>query len=276
LQLTQSGTGGAACLSRFISNPTELNLSDSDWTFAGWFQRAATTDHDFIFYIGTGDGFGGDGDELQFYCPGGSSALAVQHYSTTNALDVNIFSSATATTGQWHHAGLVFQRTNANAGTLRAFLDGAQFATTNVTWSLPQQSPIVFGGHNKTNSNLNRWFNGSLDDLVIFTNALSAAEITRLATRTVGQFGGLSATNHVIVIVTNYARPKLTSLALTTGVWSMFVSGDTGASYTVQTSTNLVNWTGLLTTNPVVLPFRFVDVPSNGFNRRFYRAMIGP
>ena len=162
LQLTQSGTGGAACLSRFISNPAEFNLSDSDWTFAGWFQRATTTDHDFIFYIGTGDGFGGDGDELQFYCPGGSSTLAVQHYSTTNALDVNIFSSATPTTGQWHHAALVFQRTNANAGTLHAFLDGAQFAATNVTWSLPQQSPIVFGGHNKTNSNLNRWFNGSL------------------------------------------------------------------------------------------------------------------
>jgi hypothetical protein len=37
-----------------------------------------------------------------------------------------------------------------------------------------------------------------------------------------------------------------------------------------------VNWIGLLMTNPVILPFRFVDVSSNGFNCRFYRVMIGP
>jgi hypothetical protein len=276
LQLTQSGSNGAARLARFISTPAELNLSDSDWTFAGWFQRIATADHDFIFYIGTGDGFGGDGDELQFYCPNASSTLAVQHYNTNNVLDVNVSSAATATTGQWHHAALVFQRTNTNSGTLRAYLDGAQFAATNVTWALPQQSPVVFGGHNKTNSNINRWFNGWLDDLVIFTNALSAAEISRLARRTVGQFGGFSATNSVSVTVTNYAHPKSASVALTNGVWSMWVSGDAGASYTIQASTNLVNWFGLLTTNPAVLPFRFVDTPSNGPSPYFYRVVIVP
>lgn len=81
LQLTKSGAPNAARLSRYVSNPAELDLSDSSWTFGGWFQRVATINHDFVFYIGTGDGFGGDGDELQFYCPGGSSTLAVQHYN---------------------------------------------------------------------------------------------------------------------------------------------------------------------------------------------------
>jgi hypothetical protein len=275
LQLAKSGAANAARLSRFISNPAELDLSDSSWTFGGWFQRVATADHDFIFYIGAGDGFGGDGDELQFYCPGGSSALAVGHYNTNNVLDVNVSSPGAATAGQWHHAALVFQRTNTNSGLLRAYLDGAQFAATNVTWALNQQMTIVFGGHGKTNSNVNRWFNGCLDDLVIFTNALSASEILSLATRTVSQFGGLPATNTVAVTVTNYARPKLDNLTLANGVCGMSVSGDAGAGYTVQTSTNLVEWVSLFTTNPPVLPFHFAEPLSNSLGARFYRVVIG-
>jgi len=276
LQLTPSGSSGAARLSRFVSDPAEFNFSDADWTFAGWFERTATADQDFIFYLGAGDGFGGNGDELQFYCVGGSSTLAVQHYNTNNVLDVNLSSAATANIGQWHHAALVFQRTNTNAGILRAYLDGVPFAVTNVNWSLQQQYPVVFGGHNNTNLNVNRWFNGYLDDLVIFTNALSSGEISRLATHTVGQFGGLNATNGVSIFVTNYARPLLTSAGLTKGVWSMSVNGDASANYTVQTSTNLNNWVGILTTSPVVVPFKIVDMPSNSVGQLFYRVVIDP
>ncbi|MDB6017187.1 MAG: hypothetical protein JWR19_1676 [Pedosphaera sp.] len=276
LQLTKSGTGNAARLTRFISNPAELNLSESSWTFSGWFQRETTTGHDFLFYIGNGDGFGGDGDELQFYCPVGNATLAVQHYNTNNVLDVNVSSPASATTGQWHHAALVFQSTNTNSGVLRAYLNGTQFAMTNVTWTLPRQMPIVFGGHNKTNANVNRWFNGCLDDLAIFTNALSAAEVSRLATRTVSQFGGFSATNSVNITVTNFVSPRLSNVALTNGTWSMLVSGDSGANYTIQTSTDLIHWTALLITNPATLPFYFGEPLSSSPSSQFYRVEIGP
>ena len=278
LQLTKSTTTNAARLSRYVSNPAELNLSDSSWTFGGWFQRVATTNHDFVFYIGTGDGFGGDGDELQFYCPGGSSTLAVSHYNTSNVLDVNASSPANATTGHWHHAALVFQRTNTVSGILCAYLDGALFSTTNVTWTLKQQMPLVFGGHNNTNSNINRWFNGWLDDLMIFTNALSAAEIARLATQTVNQFGGLTATNLVSITVTNYARPQLSHFTMTNGVWSMLVSGDAGAVYVVQATTNLVNplWVPIATNVSPAPPFLFSDRSAANFSRQFYRVVLPP
>jgi len=147
---------------------------------------------------------------------------------------------------------------------------------TNVTWALPQQMPIVFGGHNKTTSNVNRWFSGWLDDLVIFTNALSASEISSLATRTVSQFGGLSATNTVTVAITNYAHPGLGELELTNGIWSLSVSGDAGPSYIIQTSTNLADWVTVLTTNPPILPFYFAEPWSNSVGPRFYRVAIGP
>jgi len=276
LQFTESGSTGVVRLSRYISDPGELNLSDSSWSFSGWFQRASTGNNDFIFYVGNGDGFGGDGEELQLYCPSGSATLALQHYNPNNVLDVNASSGTTATTGQWHHAAVVFQRTNTNAGILRAYLDGTALVVTNVAWALPQQLPVVFGGHNKTNSNVNRWFGGWLDDLVIFTNALSPSEISRLATRTAGQFGGLSATNLVTVTVTNYARPKLSGLALTNGTWGMSVNGDAGAGYTIQASTNLSAWTSLLTTNPQSLPFHFAEPAASSLGARFFRVLIAP
>lgn len=213
LELTQSGTSGAARLTRTIG-PTKFNLSDNDWTFAGWFQRVATTNHDFVFYMGSDNGFGGGGDELQLYCPSGSSTLRIQHYNTNNVLDADAASSGTAAAGQWHHAALVFQRTNANAGILRGYLDGVQFAATNVAWALQQSEPVVFGGHNSTTSSIDRWFNGRLDDLVLFKKALSPADVSCLTTQAVVQFGGLRATNTVGIIFTNYARPALSSFAV--------------------------------------------------------------
>jgi hypothetical protein len=278
LQLTKSGTTNAARLSRYISNPAELNLSDSSWTFGGWFQRMATTNHDFVFYMGSGDGFGGDGDELQFYCPSGSSALAVQHYNTNNVLDVNASSAASATAGHWHHAALSFQRTSTRSGILCAYLDGAQFAATNVTWALKQQMPLVFGGHNNTNSNINRWFNGWLDDPVLFTNALSALEITHLAAQTVNQFGGLSSTNVVSITITNYAPPQLSQLSLTNGAWSMLVSGDAGATCVIEAATNLLNpaWFSIATNVLASPPFLLSDSYATNFSQRFYRAVLIP
>jgi hypothetical protein len=123
---------------------------------------------------------------------------------------------------------------------------------------------------------VNRWFGGRLDDLVMFTNALNAAEIAGLATRTVSQFGGLSATNVVTVTVTNYSTPRLGGLAVTNGAWSMSVNGDAGTSYTIQSSTNLMDWATLTTTNPPAMPFVFSEGLLNQPGARFYRAYIGP
>jgi hypothetical protein len=134
---------------------------------------------------------------------------------------------------------------------------------------------LVFGGHNSTNSSLDRWFNGYLDDIVLFTNALTAAEISRLATSTVNQFGGLSATNTVNLTVTNYAHPGLGALPMTNGIFAAALTGSLGATFTIQASTNLLDWSDFLVTNPAALPFCFVDA-TNPFGRRFYRAFAWP
>lgn len=201
LQLVQNNGGAnAVSLSRQIT-VGNLDMTNGSWTFATWFNRATQTNDNFIFYVGDSKGFGGSGDELQLYGTGNTNTVEVRHYNTNGVLDVDLVSPGLASTGQWHHVALVFQHVADGTNNLLLYLDGVSVASTNVTWALRQDYPLVFGGHNSTTTKTYRWFNGLLDDLVLFRGALSAAEIARLAAGTVSHFGGWTVTNTISINV---------------------------------------------------------------------------
>jgi hypothetical protein len=198
LQVNESNGTGGADLARILT-PGELDLSDHDWSVAGWFRRATQTNDDFIFYIGNGDGFGSN-EELQLYGVSGSTQVGLRHFIGENLTDVNLYGSGVAL-GNWLHVAATFTRTNTGTGVMRFYANGALIGTAYPQFNLDQSEPVVFGGHNNPTFAINRWFNGQLDDLALFNAALSSNEIARLATGTVGHFGGLSATNIVTVKV---------------------------------------------------------------------------
>ncbi len=276
LAMTQPGTAGSARLSRTLGT-NEYALSDADWSFAGWLRRATRTDDDFIFYIGGDNGFSGGGDELQLYCPSGADTVRLHHYDSTNGQDLALVSGAAALTGLWHHAAMTFTRTNANAGVVRAYLDGAAFGgAAGVTWALKQDKPLIFGGH-ASNGSYERMFNGNLDDLALFSRALSPAEVATLATRDVDHFGGLTASNAVTVrVIAPQSVPFVTMPEVTPGVWSMTVSGPPGFGYTILASTNLTVWTPIETRAAPAVPFTWSDPDAADFPRRFYRVLLEP
>jgi hypothetical protein len=86
----------------------------------------------------------------------------------------------------------------------------------------------------------------------------------------------LCATQTFSVTVARPARPGLAGASYLNGQFSLLVSGDAGPDYTVQASTNLVNWDSLLTTNSPVLPFLFADPGTANYRQRFYRVLLGP
>ena len=86
----------------------------------------------------------------------------------------------------------------------------------------------------------------------------------------------LSATQSFSVFVSRPSQPGLTSPRLTNGQFTLLISGDTGPDYTVQSSTNLVDWLPIYSTNSPALPFQFLDSNSSNFSRRFYRVLLGP
>jgi hypothetical protein len=199
LTLNDQGTNGSARLQcPLVTN--EFDLSGNSWTVAAWVNRFATTNDDFLFYTGSGDGFGGSGDELQLYCPSGANTVRVRHYNTGNSLDADFVTGGAINAGSWHHVVLSFERAGWSAGTLRLYTNGTLAGASNLTWVLQQTKPLVLGGHNASSKPERSW-NGRFTDLVLFTNALSGLEIARLATRSVTRFGGLSATNTVAINV---------------------------------------------------------------------------
>ncbi len=197
LRFVESG-GNATRITRLLT-VAEQDLSDADWTFATWVRRNSTDTPDFIFYTGSGDGFGGNGDELYLHFEEASDSLRLCHYNASNVLDVDL--RTTATSGVWHHVAATFTRTGLNTGVLRLYLDGILKETSPpVTWSINQTSPVVFGGcASGTGAGPTRHLDGDLDDIVLFRSALDPARIARLARMSVDQSTGLSAEGIVTI-----------------------------------------------------------------------------
>ena len=192
LRLTEASPN-AAKLTRLVTR-ANLEMSNGSWTFATWFKRASRTTDDFLFYIGAGDGFSGNGDELQLRCGPNADSLRLEHYNVANVGDLTIVSPSTAVQNVWHHAAITFEKTADNTGTVRLYLNGTQVGTpTTVTWALRQDLALVIGGITSTSSaTASRYFNGWLDVTALFRGAMTATEIAALAKQSVATFSGLS------------------------------------------------------------------------------------
>ena len=86
----------------------------------------------------------------------------------------------------------------------------------------------------------------------------------------------MSDTQQFTVTVLRPTAPQLTSPQISAGNFSLVISGNAGPDYTVLTSTNLFNWTPLLTTNPAALPFTLYWSVSSNLPSQFYLVQLGP
>ena len=86
----------------------------------------------------------------------------------------------------------------------------------------------------------------------------------------------LTATQNFSVTVSPVTMPALSSRGFINGVFGMAVGGVVGPDYTIQTSTNLLNWANQFTTTPLTLPFLWSDTNSANQPQSFYRVLLGP
>jgi glucuronoarabinoxylan endo-1,4-beta-xylanase len=84
----------------------------------------------------------------------------------------------------------------------------------------------------------------------------------------------LSVTNHFIITVEAASQPVLESITLESQV-SLSATGMIGPDYSLFTSTDLLDWQLLFTTNPTTMPVTFTDTNLNDAVR-FYRLQLGP
>jgi glucuronoarabinoxylan endo-1,4-beta-xylanase len=86
---------------------------------------------------------------------------------------------------------------------------------------------------------------------------------------------GLIGTGSFNIIVNTVTNPVVASINSSQGQVSMTVNGPQGPDYTVLTSSNLVSWQALFTTNSPPMPFTFATTNLNN-PAEFYRLQIGP
>ena len=199
--LTENGDNHGAQVRRTLTTD-DLNLNDQDWTFACWFKRANTSNDDFIFHLGSGNGFGSE-EELQLWGRAGSNTLGLYHWNGVSG-DMSIVSGTVAPGGQWHHVALTYSRVSEKRGNIALFINGsAAGSAANIPFNFNQTNPINLGGHAQTGAAVSRWFNGHLDEAVMFRAALSPQEISLLATQPVARLGGLTSSSTISITVGN-------------------------------------------------------------------------
>jgi hypothetical protein len=71
-------------------------------------------------------------------------------------------------------------------------------------------------------------------------------------------------------------RSVLTPVCIDGSGFQLLVHGCIGPDYSIQASTNLVDWSELMQTNPVAMPITVVDTNTASFSSRFYRVLLSP
>ncbi len=176
--------------------------------------------------------------------------------TTTNAPVINTAPSLTPITNR-----------NVIAGTTINFTNSA--TDTDVPAQMLTFSLLSGPGGTSVNSS-----NG------IFTwrPAVAQSPTTNLLSVIVADNGtpNLSATQSFTITVLLPVSPTIQPASFDSGTFQFQVSGDVGPDYTIQASTNLMNWSPLFTTNPAVFPFHWADSDAASFNQRYFRILLGP
>ena len=88
--------------------------------------------------------------------------------------------------------------------------------------------------------------------------------------------GRLAGGSHESSRLQSRSAPLIGPSSISAGVISFDVAAVAGKSYGVEASTNLVNWSIVLSTNAAVDNFTFQDTGVEQFPRRFFRVFKSP
>ena len=70
-------------------------------------------------------------------------------------------------------------------------------------------------------------------------------------------------------------QPVLNNYSLSNQLFKVTITGDSGADYYVQASTNLTDWQTIFTNLNAVTPFVWTDTQTTNYSSRYYRVLLG-
>jgi uncharacterized repeat protein (TIGR01451 family) len=140
--------------------------------------------------------------------------------------------------------------------------------------SSQSQGSVIRSG-NQVLWNVTNLLNGAGAQLTLTVQLNSGGLLINYAIATATTPDPNSDDNSTYIYVTSLvpAPAVLSGASVINGIFNLTVAGTPGLNYTVQASTNLVNWTSIYTTNS---PFTFTDPNASNYPTRFYRTVSGP
>jgi hypothetical protein len=165
---------------------------------------------------------------------------------------------------QWHHFAATF---DGASGSMKLYLNGALAVQTNTTLQLiggyePSWNPGI-GIGNQSGTITHTSFDGLIDDVALYSRALSPSEIQSIYNAgTAGKTGLVQG-------------PRLLLQPQSGGVMQLTIHGVAGRTYEVQVSTDLLNWMAWTQVNSTGTN-SVLDTNAIGHALRFYRARLLP
>jgi hypothetical protein len=161
-----------------IATANKLDMGTGDRTIAGWFKfgRSSFSTYETLYFSGAGSG-GTNQDGIFIYVYNSSSINVAFSDGTATRLIKQFNANKSLYDGAWHHLAFVFDR-DAN---LNLYVDGVVSSTGGFNISSQKGDVndiyekyigrVISGGYP---------FSGNMDDLRIYSRALSASEISTL------------------------------------------------------------------------------------------------
>ncbi len=159
-----------------VSNPAPLNdLGPATWSL--WVKRNSLTNYGTLLY--KSDGNTDDGWWIDFRNNGGPELGVQIVYSTANIKRYT--NTSLPGVGQWFHLAVTWDNTSVNSGA-RVYIDGVEVAYSSSsgptgTHASDAGDPLYIGWGLSGAPN---YFNGSIDEVMIWNRNLSASEISQL------------------------------------------------------------------------------------------------
>ncbi len=158
-----------------------------DITISAWIKTTVSPTGDVAIA-----GKGGDSNtQYQLRMTGSIDGAGKLKFSHFNGSWYEAISTSTYNNGTWHHVVGVN-----SSGTLYLYVDGTQVASAPVTWGTASTGNFLIGARSSATKDI--YFSGSIDEVGVWSRALSQQEITDLYNAGTGQTysggGGLNGT----------------------------------------------------------------------------------
>jgi hypothetical protein len=279
LRLTENGTAGAVRVQRVMA-VEELDVVNDDWTISGWFKRATAANMDVILQLGDSAGFGPNALTLAFF--NNSTTLQLRNYNGSNVQDFDVTQTNVTTNTWHHYAVVRNGNTLRLYldGDLLGSGSGFSFSfspTSPIKFGGPSNAGVLDRWFNGWHADL-ALFKGALDadDVTALythpaayvggqdsTNSVAVTVLTALESWRLAQFGTTANAGDAADAadwdsdgVKNFSEfafgldptdgssvnPILAQVTKTAGTFSYQRRADTGLTYRILTSTDLLAW----------------------------------